>query len=160
MNSPIENGIYPSKLKHAKVIAVFKSEDELDSNNYRPIPLPSIINRIFEKLMCNRSKCFLDKHSILYRHQYGFREKCSTQHALIDIINRIQLNIDKKLFSWGIFIELKKVLDTVNHSILLQKLQKLQRYGIRGVVNIKLLRSALTYPRKSVVSMASHEDQS
>lgn len=107
--------------------------------------------------MCNRSKCFLDKHSILYRHQYGFREKCSTQYALIDIINRIQLNIDKKLFSWGIFIELKKVLDTVNHSILLQKLQ---RYGIRGVVNIKLLRSALTYPRKSVVSMASHEDQS
>ena len=99
MNSPIETGIYPSKLTHAKVIAVFKSEDELDANNYRPIPLPSIINRIFEKLMCNRSKCFLDKHSILYRHQHGFREKCSTQHALIDIINRIQLNIDKKLFS-------------------------------------------------------------
>ena len=94
MNRSIESGIYPSKLKLAKAVPVFKSEDDLDSNNYRPISLLSLFNRL---------KSFLDKHNLLYQCQYGFQEKCSTQHALIDIVDRIQLNIVRKLFSCGIF---------------------------------------------------------
>ena len=113
MNKSIESGIYPSKSKVAEVVAVYKNEDELDPNNYRPISLLSIFNGIFEKLMYNRLKSFLDKHNLLYHCQYGFREKCSTQHALVDIVNRIQFNFDKKLFSCGIFIDLKKAFDTV-----------------------------------------------
>ena len=98
----IESCIYPSKLKLAKAVPVFKSEDELDPDNYRPISLLSLFNCVFEKLMYNRLKSLLDKHNSSYHCQYGFREKCSTQLALIDIVDRIQLNFDKKLFSCGI----------------------------------------------------------
>ena len=91
-------------LKVAKVVSVYKNEDELGPNNYMPISLLSIFNRIFKKLMYNRVKSFLYKHNLLYHCQYGFREKCSPQHALVDIVKRIQFNFDKKLFSCGVFL--------------------------------------------------------
>ena len=77
-----------------KIIPVFKNEDEFDPNNYRPISLLSVFNVIFEKLMYKRLKSFIDKDDIFSKSQYGFRENCSTQHALIDIVNKIQLHFD------------------------------------------------------------------
>ena len=71
MNLSVTSGEYPSKLKHAKVIPVFK-DDETHLTNYRPISLLSNYNRIFEKIMFNQLKAFIDKNEILYRSQYGF----------------------------------------------------------------------------------------
>ena len=87
MNKSVSQDVYPSKLKHAKVIPVYKSEDETDPGNYRPISLLSNFNRIFEKVMFKRLKMFLDQNGILFRSQYGFRDKHSTQHAILDIVN-------------------------------------------------------------------------
>ena len=75
---------------------------------------------------------FIDKNDILYDLQYGFRNKHSTQHAILDIVNTIHSNMDNRKYSCGIFIDLKKAFDTVNHEILLTKLE---HYGIRGVIN-------------------------
>ena len=132
INKSVETGIYPKKLKHAKIIPVFKSMDETDPSNYRPISLLSVFNRIFGKVMYNRLKSFLEKYNPLFENQYGFRERRSTQHAIIDIVNQIQIKMDQKMYLCGIFIDLQKAFDTVNHFIILRKLE---HYGIRGIVN-------------------------
>jgi hypothetical protein len=72
--------------------------------------------------MYNRLKIFVDQNNILCSSQYGFREGHSTNHALLDIVNKIQTNMDNKLFSCGVFIDIQKSFDTVTHEILLSKL--------------------------------------
>ncbi len=109
MNISIKKGIFASKLKDAKIIPIFKDDDDTDLGNYRPISLLSNFNQIFEKLMYKRLKSFFDKNKILYHKRNGFQVKHSTQHAIIDIINNIHNNMGKGLFSCGIFTDLKSL---------------------------------------------------
>jgi retron-type reverse transcriptase len=82
--------------------------------------------------MYKRLQSYLAMKEFFCDSQYGFRKQHSTQHAILDIINKIQDNMDRKMYSCGIFIDLKKAFDTVDHDILLGKLDY---YGIRGVIN-------------------------
>ena len=98
--------------------------------------------------MFSRLIYFLDSFKCIYERQFGFREKHSTNHALISITERIREALDKNNFACGIFVDLQKAFDTVNHDILLKKLE---HYGIRGISN-DWFRSYL-YNRKQVVSI-------
>ena len=133
-NMSIENGIFPSKLKNAKIVPILKSGDQTDPDNYRHISLLSIFNRIYEKIMHNKRLSFVGKQNILSTAQYGFRKQHSTQHVIIDIVDKIYKNLDNKKFTCGIFIDLKIAFDTVDHNILLSKLYhygKLYHYDFR-----------------------------
>ena len=101
-------------------------------DNYRPISLLSCFDKIFEKIIYHRLIYFMEKHKILYINQYGFREKHSTILALINLTDKIKNAIDKGNYAVGIYIDLRKAFDTVDHYILLRKLE---HYGIRGKAN-------------------------
>ena len=131
-NKSIKNGTFPTALKLSQTNPIHKKGSTLQISNYRPISLLSNINKIFEKLMFKRLYNFLEKYKCIYNLQFGFRQQHSTNHAMLGITQKIQEAINNDQFAIGIFIDLQKAFDTVNHNILLNKLQ---HYGVRGTLN-------------------------
>ena len=124
----------------AKVIPILKKDDPLDCINYRPISLLPIFTKIFEKIIYSRMHEFLEWNKLIYNRQFGFQANHSTNHALISMTESIKSFLDSGDFVAGIFIDLEKAFDTVNHQILCNKLNY---YGFREKIN-DLLKSFLT----------------
>ena len=131
-NLSLLTGCFPNKLKVAKVTPIFKADDRQCVSNYRPISVLPFFSKILEKIMYNRLMSFFTKYNILTEKQFGFREQLSTYLALLSLIDTITNELDAHKFSLGIFIDLSKAFDTLDHNILLSKLA---HYGIRGIIN-------------------------
>ena len=130
-NLSFSYGIIPDNLKVELITSIFKCNEDNKFENYRPISVLTCFSKLLEKLVVKRLKQFIDKNNILSKHQYGFRQNRSTEHAIIDFVDKITTAIDQGKFSVGIFLDLSKAFDTINHKI---QIRKLQHYGIRGVV--------------------------
>ena len=139
-NHLMEAGTFPEILKTAKVTPIFKKGSQELLENYRPVSILPIFGKIFEKVTYSRLYNFFSSNGILDDNQFGFREGLSTSHALNFSIDHIRQNLKQKRHVLAIFIDLSKAFDTLDHSILLEKLET---YGIRGNTN-RLIKSYLT----------------
>ena len=131
-NLSFSSGIFPERLKTAKVPTIFKKGFKLECSNHRPISLLSYEDKITKKPMCKTVMQFLNEHNILYQKQFGFQKKNSTARAIIKLIGDIEKSLDNKQSVCAVFIDLQKAFDTVNHNILLDKPS---HYGTRDTVN-------------------------
>ena len=117
-------------MKIARVIPIFKSGDAQEFSNYRPVSILPQFSKILEKLFRNRLMSFLNDKQILYNGQFGFRKNHSTSMAILELVEEMTTAMDNSQSSIAVFIDLKKAFDTVDHNILLKKLEN---YGITGL---------------------------
>ena len=133
-------------MKIAKIIPLFKTGDDSEFTNYRPVSLLPQFSKILEKNFNNRLDNFIESCNILSDSQYGFRSNRSTALALIDLVENLTKELDNKKITVGVFIDLKKAFDTIDHSLLIKKLEY---YGIRGVP-LNWLKSYLDHRKQYV----------
>ena len=150
-NNLMSDGMFPDELKTARISPIYKKENEQLLENYRPVATLPIFSKLFEKIIYERLYSFFLSQNILHHNQFGFRKGHSTSHALNYSIEHILRSLKNKNHVLGVFIDLSKAFDTIDHEILLYKLQ---HYGIRGNTH-KLLSSYLSN-RYQYVNVLNH----
>ena len=105
INQMLNTGIFPDNLKIAKIIPLFKKDDDKFFSNYRPISLLSSISKVFEKVIHNQIHCHFDSHNLFYISQYGFRKGFSTELASLEFIDRIMIDLDNGKLPYCVFLD-------------------------------------------------------
>ena len=129
INQSLTTGIFPEKLKLAKVIPIHKKNDNTIFDNYRPISILPTISKVFERVIFEQINSYLNTHNLYYHSQYGFRQKHSTELAATELIDRVIQELDKGNTPISIYLDLSKAFDTIDHTILIHKLEY---YGIKN----------------------------
>ena len=128
-NQIINTGVFPNKLKLAKVIPILKKDDPTYVTNYRPISLLPTISKVIDKIFATQLSDYFEENNLFAPNQYGFRMGHSTEHAALDLVDRIVTQMDKNETPINIFLDLSKAFDTIDHNILIDKLNY---YGLAG----------------------------
>ena len=131
-NKSLNEGTFPDKMKLADIIPLHKSKSTHDCNNYRPISLLITMSKLLEKIIYTRTYNFLERSNLLYTSQYGFREGHSCENAVSELVSEVIKSRQEGLYTMSVFLDLSKAFDTLEHTVLLKKLEK---YGIRGTCN-------------------------
>ena len=139
-NQSVDHSIFPDILKKAMIIPIYKNKERDQFCNYRPISILSSVSKVFEKIMLNQLTDHFTKLGAIYQSQYGFRKLHSTELATLELVDRVTYAMDQNLLPINIYLDLSKAFDTLDHQILLNKLQY---YGIHDKP-LSFLKSYLT----------------
>lgn len=146
-NCSIEQGIFPDLMKHSKISPLFKAGSKTQATNFRPVSILPTLSKIFEKIILQQMSEFFVENELLHARQFGFRKNYSTIDAATKLVTSIFESWEDFHDAVGIFCDLSKAFDCVDHVSLLKKLQ---HYGVRNKA-LKLIESYLGNRKQSVI---------
>ena len=146
INQSLRTGIFPDKLKIAKVIPIFKKDSKKLIKNYRPISVLPVIYKIFQMAIHEQLSDYFTTNSLFCKQQYGFMKNASTELAALELIDRLLNQLNARKIPTNLYLDLYKAFDSISHDILLDKLRY---YGVTDG-SIQLLKSYLSNRKQYV----------
>ena len=131
INKSLESGVFPNLMKLAEVVPLYKGKSRDQETNYRPISLLTTMSKVMEKVVYKRVYDFLTSTGQICDTQYGFRSKHTCDHAVAQVVGTILKNLENKRTTVSVMLDLSKAFDTIEHWIMIQKLEL---YGVRRCV--------------------------